>query len=68
MGSWIATVICRYYRMAQRAAVLSRFLTLLQKCFALNNLHGSLAILSAFSNSAVARLKRTFAEVFFLKI
>jgi len=61
MSQWIQTSIVRVRDLKKRAAVLSRFIHIAQEFEWLHNFQGMMMVNAALNNSAIARLKHTWA-------
>ncbi|RCH89195.1 hypothetical protein CU097_001042, partial [Rhizopus azygosporus] len=61
--SWVSDVILSQHDMKKRSIVIKYWVQVAEKCRALNNFNTCMAILSAFDNSSVGRLKRTWEAV-----
>ena len=60
ISRWVAHTIVNCLKFDLRVNLLRKFIDLAQQLLRLNNFSGSLAILSALSNAAVTRLKKTW--------
>ncbi|RCH89238.1 hypothetical protein CU097_008696 [Rhizopus azygosporus] len=61
--SWVSDVILSQHDMKKRSIVIKYWVQVAEKCRTLNNFNTCMAILSAFDNSSVGRLKRTWEAV-----
>ncbi|KAG0756610.1 hypothetical protein G6F57_011158 [Rhizopus arrhizus] len=61
--SWVSDVILSQQDMKKRSVMIKYWVQVAEKCRMLNNFNTCMAILSAFDNSSVGRLKRTWEAV-----
>ncbi|KAI9282326.1 ras guanine nucleotide exchange factor domain-containing protein [Sporodiniella umbellata] len=61
--SWVSDVILSQQETKRRGAMIKYWVQVAEKCRMLNNFNTCMAILSAFDNSSVGRLKRTWEAV-----
>ncbi|KAI9258259.1 ras guanine nucleotide exchange factor domain-containing protein [Sporodiniella umbellata] len=61
--SWVSDVILSQQDIKKRSIVIKYWVQVAEKCRMLNNFNTCMAILSAFDNSSVGRLKRTWEVV-----
>jgi len=62
-GKWIATEIVSIENLKERAAMLSRWIEIAEKCNELQNYWSTMAIICALQSAGVFRLKQTWANV-----
>ena len=60
MGNWVVSTILTTTDLNTRTQVLSRFITIADECFKLNNFCGCFEIIGSLGNSAVHRLSKTW--------
>ncbi|RCH79722.1 hypothetical protein CU098_005826, partial [Rhizopus stolonifer] len=61
--SWVSDVILSQTDIKKRSVLIKYWVQVAERCRALNNFNTCMAILSAFDNSSVGRLKRTWEAV-----
>jgi son of sevenless-like protein len=61
--SWVSDVILSQLEVKKRVTLIKHWVQIAERCRQLNNFNTCMAILSAFDNSAVGRLKRTWEMV-----
>ncbi|KAG0749124.1 hypothetical protein G6F16_003124 [Rhizopus arrhizus] len=61
--SWVSDVILSQQDIKKRSVMIKYWVQVAEKCRMLNNFNTCMAILSAFDNSSVGRLKRTWEAV-----
>ncbi|KAL9553336.1 hypothetical protein MBANPS3_003335 [Mucor bainieri] len=61
--SWVSDVILSQHDIKKRSVLIKYWVQVAEKCRILNNFNTCMAILSAFDNSSVGRLKRTWEVV-----
>ncbi|KAG0166953.1 hypothetical protein DFQ28_007218 [Apophysomyces sp. BC1034] len=61
--SWVSDSILSQHEVKKRSTVIKYWVQVAEKCRLLNNFNTCMAVLSAFDNSAVGRLKRTWETV-----
>ncbi|KAI9481025.1 MAG: ras guanine nucleotide exchange factor domain-containing protein [Benjaminiella poitrasii] len=61
--SWVSDVILSQHDIKKRSVLIKYWVQVAEKCRVLNNFNTCMAILSAFDNSSVGRLKRTWEVV-----
>ncbi|SNX83876.1 related to Guanyl nucleotide exchange factor Sql2 [Melanopsichium pennsylvanicum] len=63
ISAWVAETILQQEDLKKRAALIKHFITIADRCRALNNFSGMWAIVSALSTAPVHRLRRTWDAV-----
>ncbi|KAI8970474.1 ras guanine nucleotide exchange factor domain-containing protein [Mycotypha africana] len=61
--TWVSDVILSHHDIKKRSVLIKYWVQVAEKCRCLNNFNTCMAILSAFDNSSVGRLKRTWEIV-----
>ncbi|KAI8078401.1 ras guanine nucleotide exchange factor domain-containing protein [Thamnidium elegans] len=61
--SWVSDIILSQHDIKKRSVLIKYWVQVAEKCRILNNFNTCMAILSAFDNSSVGRLKRTWEVV-----
>lgn len=63
VGGWVVKVIVQTEKKSARARLIQRFVTLAKECLDIGNFQTAMQILSGLENSAITRLKKTWAEI-----
>ncbi|KAG2178988.1 hypothetical protein INT43_001837, partial [Umbelopsis isabellina] len=61
--AWVSDSILSHHEAKKRAAILKHWVLVAERCRTLGNFNTCMAVLSAFDNSAIGRLKRTWEIV-----